>query len=153
MDDEIRECNAVDAATWCTIVLGRLENAQVKGTRASQSLSPNVGKAYVANVIIVAAVDSEKPKAVGIIAKDVAVVDVDTLKGFAIGVTVITVRTYVDGVSHVGPENAVTDIYVLTSSPVPPTVVVEGNAVVAGAQEAVFYFHTPATHEIYAVAP
>ena len=83
MDDEIRECNAVDAATWCTIVLGRLENAQVKGTGASQSLSPNVRKAYVANVIIVAAVDSEKPKAIGIIAKDVAVVDVDTLKGFA----------------------------------------------------------------------
>ena len=84
-------------------------------------------------MIIVATIDGEKSKTVGIIAKYVTVMDVNTLKSLSVGVAVIAVRTYVDGMCNIWPEDAATDINVLAPSPVPPTMIVEGYAVVTGA--------------------
>lgn len=61
---------------------------------------------------------------------------------------VVAVGTDIDRMCHIGPEDAAADINILRASPVPPAVIVQGYAVVTGAQETVFNMHTATAHQV-----
>lgn len=129
MYDEVHEGDAVDAAAGGSVVFLGLEDAEVEGSAAAQSFGTDAFEAYVADVVVVAAVDGEESEAVGIVAQYVAVVDAYMAERLAIRVAVVAVGADIDGVCHVGPEDAVADLNVFAAAPVPPPMVVESNAV------------------------
>lgn len=102
-DGEVHEGDAVDAAAGSAVVLLGLEDAEFEGSAAAKTFGTDALEAYVADVIIVAAVDGEESQAVGIVAQYVAVVDVNMSERLALGVTVVAMGADIDGVRHVGP--------------------------------------------------
>ena len=85
--------------------------------------------------------------------KDVAIVYAHVFQCLAGLATVVAMRPDIDRMRPVAPQSGPRNVKVTTSSPIPPTVVVKGNAVVRITQEHVVDFHMPTTHQVYAVAP
>ena len=112
---------------------------------------PDVAELHVADVVVVAAVDGEQ--SCSFVVEDVAVVDAYMAESLAVGIAVVAMRADVHGVCHVGPEDAAAHVNVLRSAPEPPSVVVERDAVVARAQEAILDLHPAAAHQVDAVGP
>ena len=102
-DGEVHEGDAVDAAAGSAVVLLGLEDAEVEGSAAAQPLGTDALEAYVADVVVVAAVDGEESESIGIVAQYVAVVDANMAERLAVGVTVVAMGADIDGVRHVGP--------------------------------------------------
>ena len=148
---DVAEVDVVDAVAWCAVVLRAEEYAQVEDAALLHALDAKTVEAYVADDVLVAALDSQQALLAPV--EDVAVVDAHTAEYLALRRAVVAVGAYVDGVCHVGPEDAAADVEVLRAAPVPPAVVVERYAVVAGAQEAVLHPYVAAAHEVDAVGP
>lgn len=102
-DGEVHEGDAVDAAARGAVVLLGLEDAEVEGSAAAQPFGTDALEAYVANVVVVAAIDGQQSEACCIITNDVAVVDAYASERLALGVTVVAMGADIDGVRHVGP--------------------------------------------------
>ena len=60
---------------------------------------------------------------------------------------------YIDGMCHIGPQDGVLHCQAMRPSPIPPTVVVKRQAIIASAQEYIIYEPIATAHQVDAVAP
>ena len=150
-DGDVGESDTVNTTTRGTIVFLRLKNTQVEESSTSDAFSTNAVEPDVADMIEVTAINSQQT--IAIIVEDVAIMDAYMSQGFAVWVAVVTMRTYVDWMRNIWPENATADIDIGRTTPVPPAVIIKGDAVVACAQKTILHPHTTTAHEVDAIAP
>lgn len=148
---DVLEGDVVDAVARGTVVLGSEDDGHADEGGAVNALHADIAEVDVANPVLVTAGEVQDGVSAGI--EDVAVFDADFAQRLAHVGAVIAVRTDVYGMCHIGPECGAAHMDVLGAAPVPPTVVVKGDAVVGGAQEAVLDGHVAAAHQVDAVAP
>lgn len=127
-EPDVLEGDVVDTVAGGTVVLVSEDDGHADEGAAVNALHADIAEADVANPVFVTAGQVQDGVCAGI--ENVAVFNVDFAQRLAHVGAVITVRTDVHGMCHVGPECGAAHKDIFRAAPVPPTVVVKGDAVV-----------------------